>query len=70
MAKKRTKAQKKLTKVRVHQQVINAEVKPTVKKSFIEENNQYILTDLKKTIFYTVLIMAVLLTIFVYTKTS
>jgi hypothetical protein len=36
MAKKRTKAQKKLTKVRVQQQAVITDVKSPVKKIYVE----------------------------------
>jgi|SaaInlV_120m_DNA_4_1040238.scaffolds.fasta_scaffold138701_2 hypothetical protein len=66
MAKKRTKAQKKSIKRRI----IETPVKSKTKKVFFDQEKNFIINDLKKTSLYTLIIIAVLLMIFVYTKTS
>ena len=75
MAKKRTKAQKKTAKNRTIQPVvsstINSEIiKKIEKKDFLNQEKGFIISDLKKTSLFTIIIIAVLLIIFVYTKTS
>jgi len=66
MAKKRTKAQKKSIKRRT----IETPVKSETKKVFFDQEKLFIINDLKRTSIYTLIVMAVLLMIFVYTKTS
>ncbi|MBT4124207.1 MAG: hypothetical protein HN981_00280 [Candidatus Pacebacteria bacterium] len=86
MAKKRTKAQKKNRKHVIQAQQKSALEKTIVssdnkkgnskksvistKKRFFNQEQQYIIKDLWRTGIYTFVIIAVLLAIFVYTKTS
>jgi hypothetical protein len=67
MAKKRTKAQKKSVKRSIK---IASPVKSKTKKAFFDQEKTFIINDLKKTVIYTLIVIAVLLMIFVYTKTS
>ncbi|MFZ5437902.1 MAG: hypothetical protein ACOZAK_02520 [Patescibacteria group bacterium] len=70
MAKKRTKAQKKLSKTRTKVNLLVDKAIADKKDSFANQEKNYIINDLKKTFIYTLLVIAVLLGIFVYTKTS
>lgn len=77
MAKKRTKAQKKTAKNRLKDIPVIAQTNQETKQasvdsktSFANQEKNYIINDLKHTIVYTLLVIAVLLGIFVYTKTS
>ncbi len=70
MAKKRTKAQKKLSKNRAKVSLLVGKTSINKKDDFANQEKNYIINDLKKTFIYTLLVIAVLLGIFVYTKTS
>lgn len=70
MAKKRTKAQKKLSKTRTKVNLLVGKTIIDKKDNFANQEKNYIINDLKKTFIYTLLVIAVLLGIFVYTKTS
>lgn len=69
MAKKRTKAQKINSKKRI-KSTKKVVVKKNNKQEFLDQEKNFIIRDLGRTIIYTLVVIAVLLTIFVYTKTS
>jgi hypothetical protein len=70
MAKKRTKAQKinSKSRIKVVKNVVSSKNK--TKQDFIDQEKDFIVRDLGRTIVYTLIVIAVLLSIFVYTKTS
>lgn len=70
MSRKKTKAQKKLTQLRVKETVTKVVTQAKPQPSFDNLANSFIIKDLKRTLLYTLFIIAVLLGIFVYTKTS